>query len=340
MEGAVLMSGATRQSKPVLITGGTGFIGSHLARKLVKQGVEVVLFDLYPNERSIKDILDRVEIVKGDVADYHGLLNIIKKHDIGSVIHTAAMLSVAAADELRSAYNVNIEGTFNILEASRISGVDKVVFVSSLSAFGPNTPFPFHAKSYREPASFYGASKVCGEVLGTFYSLTHGLDFRCVRLAVVIGPGRRGQGATVSFSKFVEELVLDKHGIILVPDYTVLPIIYVDDVTNLLISLWKAETVTERIIMSGGVPIAIQDFVSEIKKFIPEADVEYKEDPVVEEVAGTWTLLTTMLVNQGQETVYRVIDEIGWKLELDTVEKLATKFVEEVKEHSDIYSSY
>ena len=80
--------------------------------------------------------------------------------------------------------------------------------------------------------------------------------------------------------------------------------------------------------------------MSEIKKFIPEADVEYKEDPVVEEVAGTWTLLTTMLVNQGQETVYRVIDEIGWKLELDTVEKLATKFVEEVKEHSDIYSSY
>ncbi len=329
-----------QQSKTVLVTGGTGFIGSHLARKLVNQGDEVVLFDLYPNEQSVQDILDNVTIVKGDVADYQCLVDIIKEHDIGSVVHTAAMLSVAAADELRTAYCVNIEGTFNLLEACRTQGVDRVVFVSSLAAFGPNTPFPFHDKSYREPASFYGVSKVCGEVLGTFYSLTHGLDFRCVRLAVVIGPGRRGQGATVSFSKFVEEVVLGKPGTILVPDYTILPIIHVDDASNLLLAILKSEKVGERILMSGGVPIPIQEFVTEVKKMIPEADITYKADPVVEEVAGTWTLLTTMLVNQGQETVYREIEDIGWKLEIDSVEKLAAKFVEEVRENSDIYSSY
>ena len=182
------MATESHQPKSVLITGGTGFIGAHLARKLVSEGNEVVLLDLYPNEQSVKDIREKVTVVKGDVADYQGLVDIIKKHNVGSVIHTAAMLSVAAADELRTAYSVNIEGTFNLFEACRINGVNRVVFVSSLSAFGPNTPFPFHEKSYREPASFYGASKVCGEVLGTFYSLTHGLDFRCVRLAVVIGP--------------------------------------------------------------------------------------------------------------------------------------------------------
>ena len=92
--------------------------------------------------------------------------------------------------------------------------------------------------------------------------------------------------------------------------------------------------------MSGGVPIAIQDFVTEVVKLVPEAEIKFKPDPVVEEVAGTWTLLTTMLVNQGQETVYREIEDIGWKLEIDSVEKLAAKFVEEVRENSDIYSSY
>lgn len=337
MGGAVPMS---VQSKAVLITGGTGFIGSHLARKLVSDGANVVLFDIQPNEQRVKDILDQVKIVKGDVVDYESLVAVIKEHDVGSVIHTAAMLSVAAAEEIRTAYNVNIEGTFNLLEACRTNGVKRFVFVSSLSAFGPNTPFPFHEKSYREPASFYGASKVCGEVLGTFYSLTHDMDFRCVRLAVVIGPGRRGQGATVSFSKFVEDVVLDRPGVILVPDYTILPIIHVDDVSNLLFSLWKADTVSDRILMSGGVPIPIQDFVDEVKKLVPEAKISFKTDPTVEEVAGTWTLLTTMLVNQGQETVYRVIDEIGWKLEIDSVTKLATKFVEDVKENSDIYSGY
>lgn len=334
------MSDESSKSGSVLITGGTGFIGSHLARKLVQRGNDVILFDLYPNEQSIQDIVGSVTIVKGDVVDYQGLVDTIKKHNVSSVIHTAAMLSVAAADELRRAYNVNIEGTFNLLEACRTQGVDRIVFVSSLAAFGPNTPFPFHDKSYREPASFYGVSKVCGEVLGTFYSLTHGLDFRCVRLAVVIGPGRRGQGATVSFSKFVEDVVLGKPGVILVPDYTILPIIHVDDVSSLLLALWQADNVSERILMSGGVPIPIQDFVTEVENLVPEAEIKYEADPVVEEVAGTWTLLTTMLVNQGQETVYREIEDIGWRLEIDSVEKLAAKFVEEVRENSDIYSSY
>ena len=174
--------------KSVLITGGTGFIASHLARKLVELGEKVVLFDLHPNEKSIMDIKDKVQIVVGDVSNYQTLTDTIVKNDIGSVIHTAALLSMAAADELVNAYRVNIEGTFNLLEACRVNDVNRFVFVSSLSAFGPNTPFPFHNKSYREPASFYGASKVAGEVLGTFYNLTHGMDFRCVRLAVVIGP--------------------------------------------------------------------------------------------------------------------------------------------------------
>jgi len=324
----------------VLITGGTGFIGSHLARKLVERNQRVILFDLYPNYNGIKDIEDKVEVVQGSVEDYEALIKVFEKYEVGSIIHTAAMLSVAAATELRTAYTVNIEGTFNLLEACRSKGVSKIVFVSSLSVFGPNTPFPFHEKSYREPASFYGTSKVAGEVLGTFYHHTHGIDFRCVRLAVVIGPGRRGEGATVSFSKFVEEVVLGKQGVILVPDYTILPIIHVNDVANLIVSLWNADSVSQRIFMSGGVPVAISDFRDEVVKLVPDADIVFHEDETVESVAQTWTLLTTMLVQQGQETVYREIKEIGWKLELDSVQKLAKKFVDEVSENKDMYSSY
>ncbi len=334
-EGAVRMAGDS-----VLITGGTGFIGSHLARKLVQQNQRVILFDLYPNYNGIKDIEDKVEVVKGSVSDYDSLANTIEKFEVDSVIHTAAMLSVAAATGLRTAYSVNIEGTFNLLEACRSHDVKKVIFVSSLAAFGPNTPFPFHEKSYREPASFYGASKVAGEVLGTFYHHTHDIDFRCVRLAVVIGPGRRGQGATVSFSKFVEEVVLGEQGVILVPDYTILPIIHVNDAADLIVALWGADSVERRIFMSGGVPIAISDFRDEVVKLVPEANIVFQEDETVESVAQTWTLLTTMLVQQGQETVFREIEEIGWKLEHDSVQKLAEKFVNEVSENKDIYSSY
>ncbi|MFW9910826.1 MAG: NAD-dependent epimerase/dehydratase family protein, partial [Candidatus Thorarchaeota archaeon] len=87
----------------VLITGGTGFIASHLARKIVKQGCKVVLFDLYPNRESIRDIEDQVEVVSGDVVDHQSLLDTLENFNVDSVIHTAAMLSVAAADELTKA---------------------------------------------------------------------------------------------------------------------------------------------------------------------------------------------------------------------------------------------
>lgn len=81
-------------SKAVLITGGTGFIASHLARKLVGLGNRVVLFELYPNQDSISDIADQVEVVSGDVANYQEISDILQKYNIGSVIHTAAMLSM------------------------------------------------------------------------------------------------------------------------------------------------------------------------------------------------------------------------------------------------------
>lgn len=323
----------------ILITGGTGFIGSQLARKLVREDYRPVLFDIYPNLHRVSDIKDQVDIVEGSVGALADIESVMKKFDISSVFHTAAQLSVAAATEMGNAYSANITGTFNVLEACRIHNVKKVVFISSLSVFGPGTEFPFHQKSYRDPASFYGASKVCGEILGNFYGHTHDIDFRCVRLAVVIGPGRRGKGATVSFSQFVEEVVLGKTGTILVPDYTILPIIHIDDATDLLIALWKAERVESRIHMSGGVPIPIEEFVESVKKHVPDAEINFEVDPEAEQVASTWTLLTSILVDAGQEKVYREIEEIGWKLSLDTTDAIATRFVEEIQANRDLYSS-
>jgi len=263
----------------VLVTGGTGFIASHLARRLVQQGHRVVLLDARPNRHRIADFSDKVEVVRGDIGVWGDVVEAIRDYHVSDVFHTAARLSIEAERSLGRAYSSNVEGTFNLLETSRLMGVKRVVFISSLAVFGANTPFPFHEKSYRDPWSFYGVSKAFGELLGMYYHYRHGLDFRCARFAVVIGPGRRGAGATVTFSTLVEKLALDQSAIVDVPEGTLLPILYVDDAVDFLISLWRAEGLRQRIFIAGGIPISIQDLIAEVKRHAPNAQVKFEVDP-------------------------------------------------------------
>lgn len=326
--------------RTILVTGGTGFIGSHLSQRLANQGYKLILFDAKPNYHRIDQFVDNVIVVKGDVGARSDFIEILKQYKITDIFHTAARLSVEAEKDIDIAYSSNIEGTFNILDAARIMKVQKVIFLSSLAVFGANTPFPFHETSYRDPGSFYGVSKAFGEMLGLYYHLRHEINFRSVRFSVVIGPGRRGAGATVTYSSFIEKLALGQLGVIDVPENTILPIIYIDDAADFLVALWKAENLRKRIFIAGGVPISIQDLITEVKKHIPGAEIRFELDPTVERVAQTWSFLTTMLVQQGKETLYRDIPEIGWKLQNNSVQEIVKHFIKTVQTRKEIFSAF
>ncbi|MFX1563200.1 MAG: NAD-dependent epimerase/dehydratase family protein [Promethearchaeota archaeon] len=333
------MANSSEREK-ILITGGTGFIGSHLARQLTQLGHQIVLFDIQPNHHRIDDFKDKVEVVKGDVAKRRDLEETIRTHKIKHIFHTAASLSVNAERDISSAYSGNIDGTYNILEACHTMQIQKVVFLSSLAVFGANTPFPFHEKSYRDPGSFYGVSKAFGEMLGQYYHLRHNLDFRCVRFAVIIGPGRRGAGATVTFSSLIEKIALGKPAVVDVPESTLLPITYVDDSVGFLIALWQADKFQRRPFIVGGVPATVTDLIAEMKKHMDKVDVRFEIDSEAERVATTWSFLTTLLIQQGQEELYRDIKEVGWKLKYNTTQDIVKRFVEDVQSHKEIYSAF
>jgi nucleoside-diphosphate-sugar epimerase len=328
------------KKQKILITGGTGFIGSHLARQLVEERHSVVLMDLRPNPHRISDLTEKVEVIQGNVAHWNSLLEILQTHQIQHIFHTAAALSVEAEYNLSAAYRSNIEGTYNILEAARILNLQQVVFLSSLAVFGANTPFPFGETSYRDPGSFYGVSKAFGEMLGQYYHVRHNLDFRCARFAVAIGPGRRGAGATVTYSTFLERIALGNTGIIDIPESTILPVIYVEDIANFLIALWKAENLKQRLFIAGGVPISIQELITEGRKYAPKAKVQFKIDPQAERVAQTWSFLTMMLIQKGQETIYREIKELNWKLQYTSVEEIVKQFINQVRSRKEVYSAF
>jgi nucleoside-diphosphate-sugar epimerase len=334
------VSNESNEDGAILITGGTGFIGSHLARKLVAKGNEVVLFDYRPNENRISDFSNKVEIVKGDIATVSDVVDTLKDYKIKDVFHTAFAMSAACESNMEIAYATNIRGTYNLLDACRILGINKFIFLSSLSVFGSHSRLPFTEETYRDPASFYGVGKVWGEILGMYYHYQHELDFRCIRFAVVVGPGRRGAGAAITYSTLIENAALGKKTIIQVPDYTILPVIYIDDVVNLLISLWTTPKLDQYLFMSGGVPVQIQDLISEVKNHIPSTEASFDVDPDCEKVAETWTLLTSILVQKGEEKVYREIPGIGWKMRNDSMKEIVRKFIENVQLNMELYSSF
>ena len=101
----------------VLVTGGTGFIGSYLARKLIEENIKVTLLDLSPNKKRIQDILDKVDIVEMDILGEEELGKLLEKEHYDVIVHAAAVLSMKAEEEKTTAFKTNIEGTFNVFEA-------------------------------------------------------------------------------------------------------------------------------------------------------------------------------------------------------------------------------
>lgn len=118
----------------VLVTGGTGFVGGHVIRELLRQGHEAVAFDIIPRSAALSD-LPKVPVVKGDVQETSHIVDTVKKFGITHVAHTAALLTAESQRRPWAAVNVNVGGTVNILETARIMNVTQVVFMSSTTVF-------------------------------------------------------------------------------------------------------------------------------------------------------------------------------------------------------------
>lgn len=180
----------TDSFKRALVTGGAGFIGSHIVEELLAEGLEVVSVDNYfagkhENLAAFHDY-DGFTEVECDVTDYDGL----KPHfdGVDVVFHEAASKKTICLNDPRRDLDINAKGAFNILELSRDCGVKKVVHASTGSVYGEAQYFPQDEKHPLNPRSYYGVSKLAGERYGrTFYEL-YGLDVTILRYFHVYGP--------------------------------------------------------------------------------------------------------------------------------------------------------
>ncbi|HEY4951945.1 MAG TPA: SDR family NAD(P)-dependent oxidoreductase [Verrucomicrobiae bacterium] len=198
-----------------LVTGGAGFIGSHVCERLLRDGHRVWAFDdLNPfydpkfKQRNLREILALAkpfEFVHGDITDAAALAEIFSSVKFDQVIHLAARAGVRPSLEQPALYQrVNVEGTVNVLEAARKSGVKKIIIASSSSVYGVNSKVPFSENDPIVSAiSPYAASKLACEALGHVYHHVYKMDVTMLRFFTVYGPRQRPDLATCKFAKLI-----------------------------------------------------------------------------------------------------------------------------------------
>lgn len=172
-----------------LVTGGAGFIGSHIVDALVANGHDVVVLDNLSSghRENLADVIARIEFIQGDVRDAEACLKTAKGCD--GIFHEAALVSVPdSINRPRDNHDINITGTLNILEAARASGVKRVVFASSAAIYGDNPELPKRETMLPEPKSPYALAKLAGEHYLKVYAECFGLETIALRYFNVFGP--------------------------------------------------------------------------------------------------------------------------------------------------------
>lgn len=278
--------------KRILITGALGQIGTELTKYLRNiYGVENVIC----SNRSPKDIAGVTDVGVFellDVLDKTRLAEIVDKHQINTVIHLAAILSAVGEANPQMAYDINMNGLYNVLEVAREKQL--AVFVpSSIAAFGPSTPKDKTPQdTIQRPTTMYGVTKVAGELLCDYYHQKYGVDTRGVRFPGLISYDALPGGGTTDYAVHIfYEAIKNKSYKSFIQAGTMMDMMYMPDALKAIHQLLEADS--DKLIHRNAFNITAMSFdpemlAEEIRKHIPEFEFGYDVDPIRQSIADSW----------------------------------------------------
>ena len=275
--------------KMILVTGGAGFIGSHVCDKLLTLDHKVVCLDnfndYYDPQIKRKNISHNLEnpnyfLEEVDIIDVDNLKKIFLKHKINKVIHLAARAGVRPSiKEPQLYFDVNVSGTQNLLDLSRQYNVKTFIFGSSSSVYGNNKKIPFSEEDKVDnQVSPYAATKKCGEVLCNSYSQLFDINIVCLRFFTVYGPRGRIDMAPYKFTKLISEgKTIEMYGDgSSRRDYT-----YVEDIVSGIISALDKNYKFEIINLGNFHSIELKKFISIVENTVgKKANIVQKPMPI------------------------------------------------------------
>lgn len=260
----------------VLVTGGAGFIGSHLVSRLLDAGEQVTVLDNFNDfydptikRANVAPHLDHrsYTLVEGDLRDSALLKELFKQNQIDQVIHLAAMAGVRPSLANPLLYqDVNINGTMNILENMKAAGVRHLVFASSSSVYGNNEKLPFaEDDAVDNPISPYAATKKAGELLCYTYHHLYGIKTACLRLFTVYGPRQRPEMAIHLFTDRIERgepIQVFAEGQSR-RDYT-----FIDDIVDGIVAVRTAQYEYEIINLGRSDTVRLSDLIDKLQRML------------------------------------------------------------------------
>lgn len=198
-----------------LVTGGAGFIGSHLCERLLNDGHEVICLDNFDpyyspdiKRKNIEHLLDKPNftLIEADIRNKKEMEKIFRTDVIDKVVHLAAKVGVRPSIQDPLSYeDVNIKGTLNLLELSKEHDIEHFIFGSSSSVYGISDKIPFSEDGPVKPISPYAASKRAGELLCYSYSHLYDISISCLRFFTVYGPRQRPEMAIHKFTILIDQ---------------------------------------------------------------------------------------------------------------------------------------
>jgi len=298
--------------KKVLVTGATGQIGSELTLVLRERyGGKNVIAAGHRRKPSNK-LLNSGPFQSIECTDIKSIVKIVKKHEVNTIYHLASILSSAAEAKPQHAWNVNMNGLFNVLEVARVYKC--AVFVaSSIGVFGLNTPRDNTPQdTIQRPNTMYGVTKVASELLCDYYYKKFGVDTRGVRFPGIISYETLPGGGTTDYAvEIYYEALKNKRYTCFLKSDTCLDMMYMPDAVKAAIDIMEVDPnklIHRNALNVTAMSVTPEDIANEIKKFIPDFIIYYDIDPVRQEIADSWP-------NNMDDTAAR--EEFGWKPEYD-----------------------
>jgi len=274
-----------------LVIGSSGQIGVELIEQLSKiHGPNnVIASDIKPR---LKNKIKGVEYLTLDVLDKPKLLEVIKKYKIKEVYLLAALLSAVAEKNIQFAWDLNMQGLFNVLDLAKEKYINKIFWPSSIAVFGPTSPkLNTPQTTILEPTTVYGISKMAGERWCEYYFLKFGVDVRSLRYPGIISYKSPPGGGTTDYAVEIFHAAVNKgnYKCFIEKDIT-LPMIYMDDAIRATIELMNIDRKDLTINSSynlSGMSFAPNEIADELKKHYPNFKMTYEKD-FRNDIAVTW----------------------------------------------------